>query len=251
MILELTLACNEMCSHCMVDAVPTGRHMTEKTLDDVIHFLIKRENEPNILQISGGEFTLHPFFYTTIYILSDVLPDTKFILESNGSFWFDKRKKDLVRELLSKENIIGLQIRTDKRYYPNYEKIMAAKAEIEAWNSKASVLEGEISLIPMGRAKNLIETNPDRSPQCVNFIMFNKQRDFKTLKEFMDLYNSMGKVCSPMIDVDGNLHAGESCLCKPFAKVTYTNEEIVRGMKAHDFCGKCNLKVNYNNMRTI
>jgi hypothetical protein len=61
----------------------------------------------------------------------------------------------------------------------------------------------------------------------------------------------MGKVCCPMIDVDGNLHAGESCLCKPFAKVTDTNNEIVAGMKAHDFCGKCNLKVNFNNLRTL
>jgi hypothetical protein len=251
MILELTLACNEMCSHCMVDAVPTGRHMSDKTLAKVIHFLMRHENKPNILQISGGEFTLHPSFFSAVMLLAGYLPDTPLILESNGSFWFDADKKQRVKELLHMSNIVSLQIRTDKRYYPNYERTIASKDEIEAWDEKAAVLEGEISLVPMGRAKNLIETNPDKSPQCVNFIMFNKQRDFKTLKEFMDLYNSMGKVCSPMIDVDGNLHAGESCLCKPFAKVTDTNDEIVRGMKAHDFCGKCNLKVNFNNLRTL
>lgn len=91
MVIDLTNRCEEGCSHCFVDCKATGTDMSEKTLVQLVAFLNKAK--PLAISISGGEFTLHPEFVKYIRYIIDKTKDFKIILMSNGSFFFDDKKK--------------------------------------------------------------------------------------------------------------------------------------------------------------
>lgn len=246
MVLELTMKCREGCSHCFVDATPQGSDMslaTVKQAGDFIDSLGIR-----VVQISGGEFTLHPNYVARISWLAGKLHNSFILLESNGWWFEDQETVKNILELLSIPNIFGLQIRTDQRYYPNYQRIWSHRKQIEAIHPKISVFEGEIELIPLGRAKNLIKDNPSKSPMCSNLYLVASQRPSATLGQVVQLLESFGKFSTPCIDTDGSLHAGESRLCKEIGNVWEPQDVIMSRLKGGP-CGKCNLKMNFGHLR--
>jgi uncharacterized radical SAM superfamily Fe-S cluster-containing enzyme len=58
-IIEITGACNLKCNVCFADA-PFGEHLPLDTIKSMIESFVSYENNPEILQLSGGEPTLHP-----------------------------------------------------------------------------------------------------------------------------------------------------------------------------------------------
>ena len=62
-IIEVTDACNLSCPVCYADSSPRrGSHRTLATIEAMLDALVRSEGEPDLVQFSGGEPTLHPQF---------------------------------------------------------------------------------------------------------------------------------------------------------------------------------------------
>ena len=65
-IIEITDNCNLTCPVCFADSSPKQQH---KALSDIIAMLdtvVANEGEPDVVQLSGGEPTLHPDFFAIL-----------------------------------------------------------------------------------------------------------------------------------------------------------------------------------------
>ena len=63
-IMEINSACNLACPVCFADAGDLhGAHLPIETIKRMLDVLVASEGEPDLLQISGGEPTIHPDFF--------------------------------------------------------------------------------------------------------------------------------------------------------------------------------------------
>ena len=61
-VLEITSKCNLNCPMCYAASGPEGRHLTAAQCRAAIDRLVEVEGRPEVLQLSGGEPTIHPEF---------------------------------------------------------------------------------------------------------------------------------------------------------------------------------------------
>lgn len=251
MNIALTYKCNEGCSHCFENALPEGSEMTKTTLNNTVKFL-KKVN-PAVIEISGGEFTLHSDFGYFISYISHSLPDTKIIMLSNGSFITDGDKRAMIIQLLRKKNVFGLQIVTDKRYYPNYEATMKNKRTFEFLGSNVFVCEGVAQLVNLGRARdNNLEIATEKSPMRSNIRLLSRHESVNSFATLISTLQKAQKFCCPHIDPSGNLHLGETRYCKIFGSVNDNLGVLFKNIKSDiDFCGICGHKLNFGNLKNI
>lgn len=60
-LIEITEQCNLACPICFADSAPgRGRHRTLAEVEKMLDTIVASESEPDLVQISGGEPTLHP-----------------------------------------------------------------------------------------------------------------------------------------------------------------------------------------------
>ena len=57
---EITSSCNLKCPMCFAGSGPGGKHWTMEEFTRVVDNFVRQEGEPDVLQISGGEPTIHP-----------------------------------------------------------------------------------------------------------------------------------------------------------------------------------------------
>ncbi|HVJ01352.1 MAG TPA: radical SAM protein [Sphingomonas sp.] len=63
-IVEINSACNLACPVCFADAEDMhGGHLPLETIEAMLDALVGSEGEPDLVQLSGGEPTLHPQFF--------------------------------------------------------------------------------------------------------------------------------------------------------------------------------------------
>lgn len=62
-LLEITSSCNLECPMCFAVSGPSGTHLSADDCQRAIDRLVEVEGEPEILQLSGGEPTIHPDFF--------------------------------------------------------------------------------------------------------------------------------------------------------------------------------------------
>ncbi|MET3711622.1 putative radical SAM superfamily Fe-S cluster-containing enzyme [Sphingomonas trueperi] len=63
-IIEINSACNLACPVCFADAEDLhGAHLPLATIEAMLDALVASEGEPDLVQLSGGEPTLHPQFF--------------------------------------------------------------------------------------------------------------------------------------------------------------------------------------------
>jgi len=63
-IVEINSACNLACPVCFADAEDMhGGHLPLDTIEAMLDALVESEGEPDLVQLSGGEPTLHPQFF--------------------------------------------------------------------------------------------------------------------------------------------------------------------------------------------
>jgi uncharacterized radical SAM superfamily Fe-S cluster-containing enzyme len=61
-VLEITSSCNLECPMCYAASAPGGRHLSYDECCRAIDCLVEAEGRPEVLQLSGGEPTIHPDF---------------------------------------------------------------------------------------------------------------------------------------------------------------------------------------------
>jgi uncharacterized radical SAM superfamily Fe-S cluster-containing enzyme len=83
-LIEVTSQCNLTCPTCYADSSPTqGRHRTLAEIDKMLDIVVANEGEPDVVQISGGEPTIHPQFFQ-ILDLAKQKPIRHLMLNTNG-----------------------------------------------------------------------------------------------------------------------------------------------------------------------
>ncbi len=83
-VLEVTDRCNLTCPTCYAGSSPTyGRHRTLEEIKKMLDTIVKNEKEPDVVQISGGEPTIHPQFFE-ILDYAKSLPIRHLMLNTNG-----------------------------------------------------------------------------------------------------------------------------------------------------------------------
>ena len=59
-LLEITSSCNLRCPMCFAVSGPGGKHLSVDECTAAIDRLVEVEGQPEVLQLSGGEPTIHP-----------------------------------------------------------------------------------------------------------------------------------------------------------------------------------------------
>ena len=68
-IVEITDRCNLQCPTCYAMSSPHyGRHRTVEEVEKMLDIIVANEGSPDVVQISGGEPTVHPDFFTILDI---------------------------------------------------------------------------------------------------------------------------------------------------------------------------------------
>jgi len=98
-LIEVTDRCNLTCPTCYAESSPHhGRHRTLEEIEKMMDAIVKNEGEPDVVQISGGEPTVHPDFFK-ILDLAKARPIKHLMVNTNG-IRIAKDKK-FVRQLAS------------------------------------------------------------------------------------------------------------------------------------------------------
>lgn len=223
MLIKITTQCSMGCTHCMEDALPVGQHMSMETFLKVKKFVERIYGSIKIMMLSGGEPTENPLLLDFIKELSG----WHVVILSNGLFLSEH--PNLANKLLSLD--IGIQIYNDSRYYPR---------KVEPPNHPKIVFGDQINLMsPFGRALKNGYESPRQSPPCFN--LRSSARTLKSLSEAILSLRMSGKMCTPNIDIDGSVLAGECYSCYKIGTVESPDSELLQNLLSME-CNKCGLE---------
>ena len=83
-VLEITDRCNLTCPTCYAMSSPHyGRHRTIGEVEKMLDIIVANEGEPDVVQISGGEPTIHPDFFAILDIAKKK-PIKHLMVNTNG-----------------------------------------------------------------------------------------------------------------------------------------------------------------------
>ncbi|HTI89911.1 MAG TPA: radical SAM protein, partial [Puia sp.] len=83
-LIEVTDRCNLSCPTCYASSSPThGRHRTLEEIGMMLDAIVASEGEPDVVQLSGGEPTIHPDFFG-ILDLAKTKPIKHLMVNTNG-----------------------------------------------------------------------------------------------------------------------------------------------------------------------
>ncbi len=83
-IVEITDRCNLSCPTCYAMSSPHyGRHRTVEEVERMLDIIVANEGEPDVVQISGGEPTIHPDFFEILDIAKQK-PIKHLMVNTNG-----------------------------------------------------------------------------------------------------------------------------------------------------------------------
>lgn len=83
-IVEITDRCNLSCPTCYAMSSPHyGRHRTLEEVERMLDIIVANEGEPDVVQISGGEPTIHPDFFEILDI-AKTKPIKHLMVNTNG-----------------------------------------------------------------------------------------------------------------------------------------------------------------------
>lgn len=82
-LVEITSSCNLQCPMCFASSGPGGKHLSFEECQRAIDRLVEVEGRPEVLQLSGGEPTIHPEFLRIVeYAVAQ--PIDVVMINSNG-----------------------------------------------------------------------------------------------------------------------------------------------------------------------
>src|SRR3954467_6829421 len=83
-LIEINEHCNLTCPVCFADSSPScGKHLPLATIERMVDALVASEGEPDLVQLSGGEPTLHPEFFEVLDIVRS-RPVKHVMINTNG-----------------------------------------------------------------------------------------------------------------------------------------------------------------------
>jgi 7,8-dihydro-6-hydroxymethylpterin dimethyltransferase len=83
-VIEITDRCNLSCPTCYAMSSPHyGRHRTVAEVERMLDIIVENEGEPDVVQISGGEPTVHPQFFEILDIAKRK-PIRHLMINTNG-----------------------------------------------------------------------------------------------------------------------------------------------------------------------
>jgi uncharacterized radical SAM superfamily Fe-S cluster-containing enzyme len=83
-IVEVTDRCNLTCPTCYAGSGPMhGRHRTLEEIEKMLDIIVANEGQPDVVQISGGEPTVHPEFFEILDI-AKTKPIKHLMVNTNG-----------------------------------------------------------------------------------------------------------------------------------------------------------------------
>ncbi len=83
-LIEVTDRCNLSCPTCYASSSPMhGRHRSLEEIEEMLDIIVRNEGEPDVVQISGGEPTVHPQFFD-ILDLAKARPIRHLMVNTNG-----------------------------------------------------------------------------------------------------------------------------------------------------------------------
>lgn len=83
-VIEITDRCNLSCPTCYAMSSPHyGRHRTVEEVEKMLDIIVANEGQPDVVQISGGEPTVHPDFFAIMDIAKSK-PIRHLMLNTNG-----------------------------------------------------------------------------------------------------------------------------------------------------------------------
>jgi uncharacterized radical SAM superfamily Fe-S cluster-containing enzyme len=83
-LIEVTDRCNLACPTCYASSSPThGRHRTLEEIEMMLDAIVASEGEPDVVQLSGGEPTIHPDFFKILDI-AKTKPIKHLMVNTNG-----------------------------------------------------------------------------------------------------------------------------------------------------------------------
>lgn len=83
-LIEITDRCNLTCPTCYAGSSPTyGRHRTLEEVERMLDIIVANEGQPDVVQLSGGEPTIHPQFFE-ILALAKSKPIRHLMVNTNG-----------------------------------------------------------------------------------------------------------------------------------------------------------------------
>ena len=83
-VIEITDRCNLCCPTCYAMSSPHyGRHRTVEEVEKMLDIIVENEGTPDVVQISGGEPTVHPDFFA-IMDIANKKPIKHLMLNTNG-----------------------------------------------------------------------------------------------------------------------------------------------------------------------
>lgn len=221
MLIQITNKCHEGCPHCMQDSNSNGGMMDFATFKKTLQF--GEFLGCPVYIISGGEPTEHPQFLEFCQYLDKFISKSKvraaFSITSNGT-WFPE-KIEMVKKLAKLNNLVSMQVYTNKKWYRHADFIINHKDEINAI-PKCEVDTTDIrSMQDLGRAKNCKEAQAEVASSQYHMSCLNAHLLFKQVSPTRRLHGLYGlnTMCKPMIDYKGNVHLSESWLCPSFGNV--------------------------------
>ncbi|MBQ8713054.1 MAG: radical SAM protein [Prevotella sp.] len=250
MLIMITSRCHMECPHCMQDAGPGGRHMTDETFDEVMDFC--REAQPWVVSLTGGEPTEHPRWREMARELL-ALPSVKILTILTNGAWIDDTKERLkmarlIRDGKSHGKKLMVQVYSHPRYYQDHEWTVEHEQQFRAIGCQPNFTD-PIFMQDLGRARENCQEETgasDHVPSCINSHLLAVQA--RSLQHFLLMAAQAGKFCRPLIDPDGAVHMSESWLCPAVARVSDGAPEVFRQMRRSRPCRGCRLYRNFEQL---
>ena len=232
MLIRVTNRCTMGCKHCMIDASgPEGGHMNLETLKQALAFA--EACKVRVLIVSGGEPFEHPEIASVLRMCADFQVRTATVVTvcSNGVFALDEEKFALADRCG-----LVVQVTNDKRYYGRDLWLIKHK-----FDRRLMCFEDQVrTIVPCRRTRESKISATRMSPMCFNLRSAVRTLGFE--KGLLTL-EANGKYCTPSVNIDGSIGAGEMDTCFKIGNVLMKPEELtekVRGMR----CSGCGLRGN-------
>lgn len=243
----ITNRCHMMCPHCLQDAKPSGKHMTDETFEKVLDFV--REAKPLVVSITGGEPTEHPRWAEMARELLLIKPVAVVSIITNGAWIEDNAERLKMAKLIREaKGRVKVQVYSNPKYYQDHEWTVEHEQQFRSIGCLPD-FRSPIFMQDLGRARKNCKEETEKSdhvPSCINSHLIAVQA--RSLPHFLSMAAQAAKLCRPLIDPDGGIHMSESWLCPTVAHISDGVDEAFRKMKASRPCKGCKLYKNFEQL---